>query len=448
MDPLTYTVCADNLSCATFRVPCRECWGAGDVGGDLVFDVEVFQSAEVCGFGNVSINGQHLSVEGSSRTSGQDTLLVKRAGDAAEHDLAASWDFGCLYDIHNYSRRSGNEERPIAQALMFQFLTMDGTHNIGGNHGFTFSFTQSPGAELIRLDTRLWPSGAFMDNEWSDLDYLRLSTPPKRPQGLEDTPHEGVLIPASRPCPKKQGPVFGQGTQSFEEWRNGGSGDYDGRDPPPHHLSPHHRFHYRLRVVSTLVAKTLVVIFLFALCIFAIRTVARRCWASRRHSRTQRRQHRAKRRVERWSRCLARHSARRGSWWRKHFRRGGIGDEEKRAMAAPQEAILENAMQSEIRDLREAANMVSNLIAAEEGRARLPPPIRTLSLGSETSLPSYRSRASEAGDEPPPPGYDENGADDVVVDGFQYTPSATTWTPESSIVGSPKSSYSEHDDDI
>jgi hypothetical protein len=399
----------------------------------------------VCGFGNISVNGHHLSVEGSSPTSGQATLVVQSASDGVEHSLMASWNFDCLYDIYNYSRQSGNEERPIAQALRFQFLTVNGTLNIHGNYGFTFSFIQSPDPEFIRVDARLWPSGDFMVNEWSDLDHLRLPTTPTRPQGLGD---EEALVPASRPCPKKQGPIF-KLSQSFREWRSGGSRDGSGQDPSPQHLSPHHRFHHRLRVVSIHVAIILAAISIFTLFIFSIRTVVHKCWASRRHSRAQRRQRRAKRRAERWSRCLARHSARRDawrSWWRKHFRRGGSVDGEKHDLAHPQEVTLQNSMQSEIRDLREAANMVSNIIAAEEGRARPPPPIRTLSLGSEASLPSYRSRASEAGDESPPPGYDENGADDVVVDGFQYTPSATTWTPDSSVVGSPKSSVSEHDD--
>ncbi|KAI9765344.1 MAG: hypothetical protein M1840_007424 [Geoglossum simile] len=408
-----------------------------------LFNVEVFQSAEVCNFGNISVNGHQLSVEGSSPTSGQATLAAESAGDGIEHGLTASWDLDCLYDIHNYSRQLGNEDRPIAQALRFQFLNVDDTLNIRGNHGFTLSFTQSPEAEFVRLDARLWPSGAFMANEWSDLDHLRLSTPPKRPQVSGD---EEVLVPASRPCPKKQGPTFGKVFQSFREWRSGGSGDGSGQDPPPQHLSPHHGIHYRLQVASIHIAAIPVAIFLFALFAFFIRTVVYKCWASRRRTRAQSRQRRTKRRAERWSRCLARDAWR--SRCRNYFRRGGSGDEEKCALAAPQEAVPENAMQSEIRGLREAANMVSNLLAAEEGRARPPPPIRTLSLGSVSSLPSYRSRASEAGDEPPPPGYDENGADEVVADGFQYTPSATTWTPDSSVVGSPKSSFSEHDDYI
>jgi hypothetical protein len=449
---------------------------------------------EVCGFGNVSVNGHRLSTEGSSPISGQDAFLVRGAGDRLERSLTASWHFDCLYDIYNYSRREGNEERPIAQALMFQFLTIDDAYSVDDSSGFTFSFTQSPDAELVRLDTRLWPSGPFLANEWSDLDYLRLSQmfsgrsplppgsdaaldPPSTPQpcprekgtplgkelkqcqtikcalkaishkaqGAVKTIYRKVCPPP--PCGKESGELEGtyrswkEGThQSFQEWqnqgwRNQGSGHGDSQGPPPLHG---HSSRHGLRKT----AKILIAILLFAPLIFTLYVTIRKCCSC----------YSAKRcRIRREARA-ARRAARREAWrlwWQKYFhRRPSIEDsEEKRARVRPQEAILENAMQSEIRGLREAADMVSNLIAAEEGRGQLR---RTHSFGSEASLPSYRSQASVAGDEPPP-GYDENGADDVVVDGFQYTPSATTWTPESSVIGSPRMRFDdsdEHDDDI
>ncbi|KAI4916199.1 hypothetical protein J4E85_010287 [Alternaria conjuncta] len=157
------------------------------------------------------------------------------------------------------------------------------------------------------------------------------------------------------------------------------------------------------------------------------------------------------------------------SWWRGNWARRDnqrIADyEEKRALISEQEGVLEDAMQEEIRQLRDAHDVVSDLVRdAEEGRAinhtpcdcqrqrpRAPysplstastypptslPEIPSRPLSRTDSLPSYRSEPTE------PPSYESDlEASEVVANGFrQYTTASTTsersshWTPDSSVV--------------
>lgn len=73
-----------------------------------------------------------------------------------------------------------------------------------------------------------------------------------------------------------------------------------------------------------------------------------------------------------YKRAARRHAWR--NWWRGNWRRSPhdahrIADyEEKRALIADQECVLESAMQEEIRQLRVAHNVVNDIIRAEEGR--------------------------------------------------------------------------------
>jgi len=148
-------------------------------------------------------------------------------------------------------------------------------------------------------------------------------------------------------------------------------------------------------------------------------------------TRAERAARREERRTARQYRCLARRQAWR-NWWSRHsFRRthDRNGDyEEKRALILQQEAILENVMQEEIRELHNAHGVFLGVAgAAEEGRAPLPQ-MSQISRRT-TSPPSYRSRASSGR----PPSYNEfdDNTGDVVVDGFyRYTPSGTNCTPE------------------
>lgn len=163
-----------------------------------------------------------------------------------------------------------------------------------------------------------------------------------------------------------------------------------------------------------------------------------------------------------YKRAARRHAWR--NWWRGNWRKDSarIADyEEKRALIADQEVVLETAMQEEIRQLRLAHTVVNDIIRAEEGRTSPPgctchhpappststyppstiPEAPSRPLSRTSSLPSYRSRAPSA-----PPTYDSDSDSDgaFVANGFMhdarraYAPSAAgesgRWTPDSSVV--------------
>lgn len=165
----------------------------------------------------------------------------------------------------------------------------------------------------------------------------------------------------------------------------------------------------------------------------------------------------AARREERYTKRLYRKAACKHKWrtWWKQLKQQATGDyEEKRQMILEQEGISQDSLQRQILTLRDATDLVRNLVAAEEGRA--PADYRALpsryqsayqspygssaydtlagSSGVSESLPTYA---------PPPPRYEEELEGDMtVVDGFMYPPSTTDDATESSIVDcSPRLSF-------
>lgn len=171
----------------------------------------------------------------------------------------------------------------------------------------------------------------------------------------------------------------------------------------------------------------------------------------------RRRAERAARREERDTRRAYRRAACRHKWtrfWsRFQFRSPNSSSdyEEKREMILEQEGSANDVVQGEIRSLRQAHEIVGELLRAEEGRARLyrgsnlRSSQQTLSddqsdigIGSSSRsepLPSYG---------PPPPTYEEEITGDfTVVDGFSgYTPSSSGDTPDSSVIDcSPRLSF-------
>jgi len=102
-----------------------------------------------------------------------------------------------------------------------------------------------------------------------------------------------------------------------------------------------------------------------------------------------------------------------------------LGWDEKRARVIEQEAVLEDAMKNDIRALRRAQRVESNISAAEAGRNVF----GYEAEGSErrrsvSTLPGYESEENQ------PPSYEGT----TVVDGFQYTPAETEFTPDSSVI--------------
>jgi hypothetical protein len=165
----------------------------------------------------------------------------------------------------------------------------------------------------------------------------------------------------------------------------------------------------------------------------------------------------AARREERYTKRLYRKAACKHKWrtWWKRLKQQATGDyEEKRQMILEQEGITQDSLQRQILTLRDATDLVRNLVAAEEGRVhvdyralpsryQLPPqsPYTSSaydavagSSGVSESLPTYA---------PPPPRYEEELEGEMtVVDGFMYPPSTTDDATESSIVDcSPRLSF-------
>jgi len=95
-------------------------------------------------------------------------------------------------------------------------------------------------------------------------------------------------------------------------------------------------------------------------------------------------------------------------------------------------------MEGEITQLRNAAGVVSDLIAAEEGRSH-PQQSSPLPISYPSSTPFRRVNSlpgygSEVGEGEELPAYEDNDGSEmssVVADGFRYTPGSSDYTPGS-----------------
>jgi hypothetical protein len=215
----------------------------------------------------------------------------------------------------------------------------------------------------------------------------------------------------------------------------------DGRFPP--------YFLLKLVVPPLFVLIIVTSIILLALRRFKLLCTSARCQASRSSSCEEHHTCRANRRAE------FEHAWR--DWWNRYRRPTCSNDyEEKRALILEQEAVLETAMQDEIRGLRVAQEIVGDLVRAEEGRSRLyhqanMPPLQhshymaaehqaaipfpptsssssssTITPTADSSLGRYRRSSctsTYSGSSMPPPQYEEElGSDIEVVDGFMFSP--------------------------
>lgn len=212
--------------------------------------------------------------------------------------------------------------------------------------------------------------------------------------------------------------------------------------PPP----PLHRHHHHRRHGPRILKRIILLIIFVSLASLAFRhvrhhtTLFRSCTrtadrACRREERRNRRDHRRAALHHNWS-----------TWWNRYRRPRNSADyDEKRTLILEQEAILEDAMQDELRALRSAHAIVEEMYDAEEGRSRLyraanRPGASVAELDAAGS--SRRGRSGSAGamsldSLPPPPRYEEELEGDLtVVDGFQYTPSSSSVdnTPDSSVI--------------
>ena len=168
---------------------------------------------------------------------------------------------------------------------------------------------------------------------------------------------------------------------------------------------------------------------LFAVAILLLSIIAvirRRCWCSvaRRQEKQARREERHRRRAFR--RAARKHAWR--SWFARHVCRSkaqdDLDEEEKRAALAGRSTEVDSdAVASEICEFRNAVSVVSDMVAAEEGRVE-----GRVSMDSRATLPEYMS---ELGVEALPTYEDQQDTElsSVVADGFRYTSGSSEYTP-------------------
>jgi hypothetical protein len=118
-----------------------------------------------------------------------------------------------------------------------------------------------------------------------------------------------------------------------------------------------------------------------------------------------------------------------GPWLGRH---AYSDEEEKEAMLQRHEE--ETSMEDELASCRMAADMVGDMVAAEEGRALLAAAERRTAVGrvevDAVPQPGFVQYMEEE-DEEVLPAYDER-SDSSVADGLRYTPGSSAYTPSSS----------------
>lgn len=106
--------------------------------------------------------------------------------------------------------------------------------------------------------------------------------------------------------------------------------------------------------------------------------------------------------------------------------------DEKRIRVNQQENVMDRVMTDDIRALRNAHRVISNITAAEEGRNSFAyVPEGSERRRSVSTLPGYESEGSQ------PPNYDDVGGSlegATVVDGLWYTPAETEFRSVSSVI--------------
>ncbi|PSN71378.1 hypothetical protein BS50DRAFT_660478 [Corynespora cassiicola Philippines] len=517
----------DSYAQATFSVPCNGCLGGDHTSHDdesLILSFKTEASPEACGNSNITLNGINLSQEWNgdfASGSGSYTGVTDFEENAwfLQHNWDLEWDSVCLH--------GEGEADDAAQVFTVNIKAIDGKP-IDKPSGFTLSFKQLSPPELLRLEAAPNPSASNKENaeSWREPPaHLRLIVPNAQgeviqttggppPASLEDDIRELRALQAEvqelqKAIKEKKKHIQKQLRKDVQTFKKELK-DCDSitcvvkvvadkahsawrivyvRFRPTHHHDHHHQMgrpeHDPYARVDRpgshhhgpppppppqsgyVLALEIVLGVLCCGCLFTL--IHHRCSSLR--TRTERAASREERRNARAYRRAARKLAWR-KWWRGNWRdQERIEDyEEKRALIQQQEDVLEDVMQEEIRQLRNAHSVVQDIVTAEEGRAgpmhhsahmachchshyHHPgsySPISTASTYPPTSIPELPSRPLSRTDSLPgyrsdvsgdPPAYEEDeDRSDYVVDGFRhYTPSTTSagssrWTPESSII--------------
>ncbi|KAI9879305.1 MAG: hypothetical protein M1830_008956 [Pleopsidium flavum] len=453
------------------------------------FQLEVFESEKPCGVSNLSLNSQVLAQEWDGVNAwGNGSITTQSLGI---RNLQASWKTSCIFDtIPKDGSNSLGED--VAQYLTFTIDQVDGK-DVYGASGFTVSFRQitpeilrisdfpvPSGSEAespeewrnppppLRFssptaDHEEYSNLASIEVEINQLKQLkaeakelkRLIKQKKKTikglikQGIKSSRLEIQQCDSIR-CVVKAMIRKAHGAIRMVCHRFGPSEHNHHRHPPtPENVSddptpasedleyshPHHNIHphflpqgfedhhRRSPLHKSLKALKICAVIIGLVSFFVL--IFKKCRSPRRRADF------AARREERRNRRLYRRATRQQRWrnWFCRREQGSSEYDEKRALILEQEGVLETAMQAEIHELRNAHEVVNDIVRAEEGRY-----IRELDGGlmRENSLPDYDSRSESGGTEPP--SYEEQIVAESVVDGFQYTPQGSEGTPASSVV--------------
>ncbi|TVY40052.1 hypothetical protein LOCC1_G005215, partial [Lachnellula occidentalis] len=114
-------------------------------------------------------------------------------------------------------------------------------------------------------------------------------------------------------------------------------------------------------------------------------------------------------------------------------------EEKREELLADEEDRMSTTMTEEITEIRNAASIVEDIVAAEEGRAEGPVAAMPIPISEASSLVQDFDIGSQVGDGEELPAYEDNdGSEDssFIADGFRYTPGSSEYSPAHSASGS------------
>ncbi|KAI9683407.1 MAG: hypothetical protein M1829_005479 [Trizodia sp. TS-e1964] len=429
----------------------------------LAFNIEVLNSEKPCGYGNISLNGLdlpqgHTPSLGDHSTFGSAVVSGITVSDGKTRLVNATWHFNCFIP-------------EAGQLLNFTIHQIDGKP-VASDAGFLLSFRQSPVNELLRFSPVILSADdkKFNVAEWTQpaASSEEFEKPhPSRPSYQELVEEIDLLLE-----------IVEKQKKQLQEYAKLDSTDSklnckDARcavetvvskvksaakivqsvfhaHTKPKPSSEQHIDHYDLEesidfdldsfLIPEHQRRLPLLALLFSVIFLPVLYGAWKC-LSRRNKLSRKFQERLARREERLNKKLARRAAfrhRLNTWWQKMTHRQPIADEEKRVLVTAQETVLEDAMRTEIQQLRMAAQVVQSIVSPGESissASQFSQPRR------QDSLPSYHSDSEVSDILPAYDDYEASPFCGLVANGFQYARVGPDSTPDSSVVDvSPRSS--------
>lgn len=263
-------------------------------------------------------------------------------------------------------------------------------------------------------------------------DHPPPGPPPDHPHGPEDEerphhpPHHNDPGPPGEFDEEQQhlGPPPGEGFPPPPP------PPFDGFDGPPRHGPGKPLMFLKFTAIGILLAFLLV----------ALRR--RSCTSAHKRSRRERREERHRRRAYR--RAAKKHAL---SRFLSRFSRSSTEsedeaddyEEKREELLADGEDAMSTTMTEEITEFRNAASVVEDIVAAEEGRAEVAVAPMPIPVSETNSLVQDFDIGSQVGDGEELPAYEDNdGSEDssFIADGFRYTPGSSEYSPAHSASGS------------